>query len=329
MANSHDEVVMGQLPLTSEELRHLTPREPTAEVPEELQAQTPEDGPRHREFRFIDRSVAQSDEDAPSTVPGYRPPWMNASLAPRRARLPEPPKVMHRGDPLEPLVVWGADDRKIYNDTDYPWGCVCKITNAAGKAGSGVLIGPRQVLTASHVVDWSTDIAEKIEVHLTGTAASATAFDTIVYAYTHISGNPGISQVDEDYAVLVTDDRLGDRFGFMGTRTYDSAWDGDNVWRTVGYPGDIAGGLQPTFQRDKNMDEDEWDYGSGRAMTTSADIMPGQSGSPMFGYWDDEVPDVVAVVSAHGSVWASGTENWCAGGTDLGRLVRQARDENP
>jgi len=75
------------------------------------------------------------------------------------------------------------------------------------------------------------------------------------------------------------------------------------------------------------MDEDEWDYGSGRAMTTSADIMPGQSGSPMFGYWDDEVPDVVAVVSAHGSVWASGTENWCAGGTDLGRLVRQARDE--
>jgi hypothetical protein len=76
------------------------------------------------------------------------------------------------------------------------------------------------------------------------------------------------------------------------------------------------------------MDEDEWDYGSGRAMTTSADMMKGQSGSPMFGFWDDG-PYAVAVMSAFGNVWASGFENWCSGGSDLGRVVKQARDENP
>jgi len=112
--------------------------------------------------------------------------------------------------------------------------------------------------------------------------------------------------------VIATDQRLGDRFGWMGTRTYDSAWDGEDYWRSIGYPGDMpegAGGLFPVHQRDQNLDEDEWDYGSARAMTTSADVMEGQSGSPIFGFWpDDIVPYVVAVVAAHGSVYASGTE---------------------
>jgi hypothetical protein len=86
------------------------------------------------------------------------------------------------------------------------------------------------------------------------------------------------------------------------------------------------------FIRNKNMDE--WDYASGRAMTTSADMMKDQSGSAMFGFWDEgnppqSVPCAVAVMSAYGNVWLSGSENRCSGGSDLTRIVRQARDENP
>jgi V8-like Glu-specific endopeptidase len=114
----------------------------------------------------------------------------------------------------------------------------------------------------------------------------------------------------------------------MGTKTYNSSWDDDNVWRTIGYPGDIAGGTRPVYQRDKSLDEDEFDYGSGRAMTTSADVMKGQSGSPMFGFWGND-PYVVAVVSSAGEVFLSGDENWCAGGVDLDRIARRAHDENP
>ena len=169
---------------------------------------------------------------------------------------------------------------------------------------------------------------DDLGVHLTGTVAAATAFDTIAYAFTQISGDPTVTTVDEDYACLVLDQRLGDAFGWLGTKTYDSSWDGDDLWWTMGYPGDIAGGLQPTFQKNKSMDEDEWDLGSGRAMTTAADLMKGQSGSPMFGFWG-EGAYAVAVMSAEGSVWASGNENWCSGGTDLDRIVRLARDENP
>ncbi|MFD0204939.1 trypsin-like serine peptidase, partial [Saccharothrix carnea] len=132
---------------------------------------------------------------------------------------------------------------------------------------------------------------------------------------------------DEDYAVLVTEQRIGDAFGFLGTREYDSGWDDDHLWSTMGYATDVpqgAGqGLIPTFQQRVALDEDEFDLGSGRAMTTTADAMKRQSGSPMFGTWGDQT-QVVAVISATGEVFLSGTENWCSGGTDLNRLVRKA-----
>jgi len=174
-------------------------------------------------------------------------------------------------------------------------------------------------------VDWNGGAT--IEAHRAGGAVAATAQAVRGWAFTFID-NVGATTVDEDYAVLVTDQRLGDRFGWMGVRTYDSGWDDEDYWWNIGYAGDIAGHLVPIWQRNMKLDEDEWDYGSGRAMTTAADAMPGQSGSPMFGFWSDG-PYVVAVMSAVGNIFLSGTENWCAGGSDLTRLLINARNSDP
>jgi V8-like Glu-specific endopeptidase len=215
------------------------------------------------------------------------------------------------------------------NDTSYPWGCVCRISNANGKMGSGALIGPRHVLTASHVVAWNTDAAEKIELHFVGNTASATVFDTDAYAFTQIMDDPTATTLDEDYAVLVINERLGDRWGWLGSKTYNSSWDDLNVWSNMGYASQ-PGPSFPLFQRGKRLDEDEFDYGSGRAMTTDADACTIQSGSPMFGFWpNDPGAYAVAVMSAIGEIFLSGLENWCSGGSDLPRLVNIARGENP
>ena len=226
----------------------------------------------------MNRIERRADHLARST-PGHRPLWVEASLRPKAATRIVRPRIVHRGVPLDPLVVWGADERRTYDDTRYPWVCVCRIQTAGGQ-GSGVLVGPRHVLTASHVIDWNSGSAS-VEVHRAGGAVQATARALRTWSFTKVTNNDSTT-LDEDYAVIVTDQRLGDRFGWMGTRTYDSDWDGEDYWRSIGYASDIAGSIFPVYQRDQNLDEDEWDYGSARAMTTSADVMPGQSGSPIF-----------------------------------------------
>jgi V8-like Glu-specific endopeptidase len=320
-------------PIGPEDVRREPGEEATQDVPSQLGYLSPSSTPPKRTFRFIERS----NEASPlRQTDSYRAPWTAKSFVPKRMRLPEPPKVLHRGHRMTPLAeaalqchFIGSDDRAMYNDTRYPWGCVCRITNANGMMGSGALIGPRHILTASHVVAWNSDLSEKIELHWAGNAASATVFDTVAYAYTQISGDPSASTIDEDYAVLVVNERLGDRWGWLGTKVYDSAWDDLNAWNNMGYAV-LLGPSFPIFQLGKSLDEDEFDYGSGRAMTTTADLCKIQSGSPMFGFWpNDPGAYAVAVVSAIGEIFLSGLENWCSGGSDLSRLVSLARGENP
>jgi V8-like Glu-specific endopeptidase len=267
--------------------------------------------------------------DATKTTKGYRPPWIGSSFRPKSARRALPPNVLHKGKQLRPHIDFPpVNSWWTYDDTRYPYGCVCQIRPANGRFGSGVIIGPRHVLTASHVVDWSTDRAEEIVVNIrqSGATHSARAFDTLVYAFTHVVDDPAPSdQLDDDYAVLVTNKRIGDMFGWLGTKEYDSDWDGGRYWESIGYSANL---WSPIYQELHSLDEDELDLGSGRAIRTSADIVGGLSGSPMYGYWADDpgIPYVVAVMSSDDP---PENENWCAGGSNLVRLVNLARSEQP
>lgn len=260
---------------------------------------------------------------ASTPVGPLRPDWVSSAVRPRKAPMPPPVrKAMHRGRLLQPGVVFAPDDRNTYNDWSYPWGTICKVVTAVGW-GSGVIVGPRHVLTASHVVDWSRNGAGSVEVHRFGGTFRARTFITRVWFYTKVTGLVDWYENDEDYAVLVTASRIGDRFGWLGTRTYDDDWDEEPYWYSIGYPGDIGNGNSPVWQRRKWLDEDFWDFGDATSMETNADMIPGQSGSPMFAWWDDG-PYVVAVWSNF-----SPDENWCSGGGDMTRLVRHARNQDP
>jgi hypothetical protein len=233
---------------------------------------------------------------------------------------------LHHGDlSYDPTTIFPPDGRRAYYDTRYPWRCLCRVQTAQG-SGSGVMIGPRHVLTASHAVDWTPGwltvavLQENLTPLDTGNAVLA-------YASSQIGpGSISDSDSDEDYAVLVLDKRLGETYGWFGCRTYDSAWDDEtSAWRNLGYPGDRGwGATTPVYQRDFFLNELGADYGSARLIRSDTfDNWPGQSGGPVFGFWEDG-PYVVGVVSGQGSEY-----NYISGGSLLTSLVSRARADMP
>lgn len=305
-------------PLSYSQVAEFFDRNAKGEIPKDLQSMfLPE--PKPYKFQEIEAERNQQP-DVKSTIPMI-PKWFGASPLPCKAKLPAPPRVLLNGKDLRPLTVFNPEDRRIYNDTSYPWGTICKVITSAG-TGSGVIVGPRHVLTASHVVDWSSNGAGTVEVHRSAGSVRARTAITKVWFYTKVTGSIDWFEADEDYAVLVTADRIGDLFGWVGTRTYSSSWDDEPFWFNIGYPGSIGSALRPTFQRDKKLNEPWYDLGAARSMSTHADLTPGNSGGPMFAFWNDG-PYVVAVVSGEDS-----DDNWCAGGSWLTNLVRHARDQD-
>lgn len=279
--------------------------------------------PELKPYELSDLKLDREELDEVEPLKPLMPEWFGVTAKPVTQRLPQPGRVLQNGQDLSPLTVFGAEDRRTYNDLSYPWGTICKIVTSAG-TGSGVIVGPRHVLTASHVVDWSRNGAGTVEVHRNAGSVRAVSSIGRVWFYTRITGNTiPWTQLDEDYAVLVTNDRLGDLFGWMGTRTYNSSWDGEPYWFNFGYPGAIGSANRPVWQRDASLDEPWYDLGPARSMKTMADLTPGNSGGPMFAFWDDG-PYVVAVASAETS-----STNWCSGGRWLTNLVRHARQADP
>ena len=297
-------------------------REAEEAVPDDLRVLEAMPELKPFEIELIDpRKLEQVSAE---TIEGFTPRWEAVRSKPVPAARQEGfrPRIRHRGKELEPAVVLGTDERRIYDDTSYPWGCVCRVVTSVG-TGSGILVGPRHVLTASHVVNWSVPngVNGVVEVHRAGATVRAVSAVRRVFAFHRVTGTVGWTELDEDYAVLELADALGDRFGWVGTRRYSSGWDDEPYWFNVGYPADVGAAMWPTWQRSKWLDEHFWDFGSGRAMDTNADINPGNSGGPMFAWWSDG-PYAVAVVSAHD---VADRENYCSGGSDLVRVVRVAR----
>lgn len=226
-------------------------------------------------------------------------------------------------------TVFPPENRRIFHDTAYPWSTCGRVDTPLG-FGSGVMVGPRHVLTVSHVIQWNGDgTAGWVRFRpsfFDGSTPFGEAWGTVIYSKWKVSG-PTIDFIEGmyDYVVVVLDGAIGNLTGWMGSRGYTDAWDGGAYWAHVGYPGDLSAGNRPSFENSISLDGMWYELDSHEAMAHHGDVWPGQSGGPFFGWWSGDVgPRVVAVQSSQNS-----SENNASGGQDLVDLIIRARSENP
>lgn len=335
---SHDALA----PMLAEDVKQLKSRKADAKLQasmaEKLQNQMPAmeelDGrlyPKGSESIAISGLSASKQAIEAGTdafIPEHVDVEFTARLEPRSLRRP---KFIERNDFLAGNLgiktIFGPDNRKVFYSTAYPWRCNGKVESPIG-SGSGVMIGPRHLLTCSHIVDWrpnnTTGWLKFTPMYYNGSAPYGNAWAIRTY-YKHKVAGPGIdsTEIKYDYVVVVLDRPMGNATGWMGSKSYSDSWDGGAYWTHAGYPGDLTGGQRPTYQTGIALDGDFWSPDSHESMSHKGDVWPGQSGGAFWGYWDN-APYAVAVQSAHNP-----SDNFASGGSDLVDLVIKARAEFP
>ena len=331
-------------PMLSEQVFHLKPRKAAAKLPtgmaDELRDQLPEmeeiDGRRYPKGApavSVPELKAHEMEDSASAVtdpfiPDHVDVEYIARLEPKSMRRP---KFIDRdafvGDVLGARTIFGPDDRKVFYSTAYPWRCNGKVETALG-SGSGTMVGPRHLLTCSHIVDWRPDGSagwlKFTPMYYNGSAPYGSAWAIRVYFKYKVQG-PTIDSTEAkyDYVAVVLDRTTGSATGWLGTKSYSDSWDGGAYWTHVGYPGDLTGAQRPTYQNAIALDGDFWTTDAHERIDHKADVWPGQSGGPFWGYWDGK-PYAVATQSGQ-----TASQNSASGGSDLVDLVSKARAEFP
>jgi len=349
-------------PTTLTETRFLAGDEPRARAKKAEAVQGLYDGKRKRTFK-VDMAMAGvavgehrfppgvkgsklaprrkllTEADHKETLVGYLPDHLASRVRPQKLdkRLVIGVKIDALAE-LDPETRWATtvfapENRYTFNDTSFPWCTAGRVETSAGGWASGVMIGPRHLLTCSHAIQWINPpnpyVAGWIKFipsYFDGSEPFGAAWGTHMYWQQQVSG-PTIdgTEARNDYVVVALDRRIGDVTGWMGSRTYSDSWDGGTYWSHIGYPGDLSSGTRPSFEGSISLNGDDNEPETNQAIYHLGDIWPGQSGGPFFGWWSGEPwPRAVADQS-----WQNSSTNGASGGSNMVDLIIRARNDFP
>jgi V8-like Glu-specific endopeptidase len=266
----------------------------------------------------------------------HRPDWIDSNPMPRLI-VDKAARTLRRFDGRRGEPLWVYDNaRYAFEDDSWPWGLVGRIFNNRGESGSGTLIGDRLVVTAGHMVPWGDSPwwMQFVPAYFNGTSL----FGAGVESYVSDASGYDISHtfIGYDYAILRLYEPLGTSLGYFGYNSYSDAWNNLPVWSNIGYPGDIDNAQEPAFQQGFTIGDDVGDGNGGDELETeNCDLNHGNSGGPMFAWWNNGTdPRVAAVVSsqltnAQQPPFPSPDDNVFAGGDAFANLCAWGRSNWP
>lgn len=273
----------------------------------------------------------RTDEELP-VIEAARPKWGGITFHPKLSVAERVISVRRRkGQRVIPHYIFGPDDRQVFYPNGYPWRCVGRVfawtDPTAGWAwyGSGALVGSNVMLTASHVVPWSSSpwMMKFVPAYYDGSSL----YGSSVYSYVESVRGYNPHGQGDDMAVCKLYTPLGNTLGWYGSRTYNDDWEDGHYWTKVGYASAVTSQRPNRIQWFPIVDDDN--DGAGVELEYKADSSGGDSGGPVFGWWDDG-PYVIGTHSGgeeeYHFPFSIVKNNVSAGGAALVNLVRWAHD---
>ncbi len=276
-----------------------------------------------------DNKIPDVDSDAKPAMPEWAGQTYHPRIAVAQAR-----QTLRRLDGKRSVranKVVGNDDRTLYYPSGYPWHCIGRVyvsNNAASSGwswtGSAALISDNAILTAGHVVPWGASSwkAKFVPAHYDGTSIYGSGFErwiTSAHGY-----NSSGSVTGYDAAVMRLASPLS--LGYFGSRVYSSSWNNEPYWRHCGYAGAVSG-TRPNYQPGISVHDTDSDS-PGLEVEHNGDVTPGDSGGPLFAWWDDG-PYIVGTHSGEETEYHFPFNfprvNVDAGGNAMNNLVSWAR----
>lgn len=245
----------------------------------------------------------------------FRPPWLGVMTAPRIRPLPLDIPLPIGG--IRPLIFESPA-------TEWPWTPIGKlfITRPGPRTtvGSGVLVGPRLLLTASHAMPWGIENASIRFAPSFRDGNDPRFGDAFVEEWRGVRNDDEVAGLD--YVICRLNWRIGERTGWLGSAwSSDEDWYSDHPWLSTGYPSaSPSGGQRPSVEVPVWV-QDLDNEGSGLEIETHQFATGGWSGGPLWG-WRDDQPRVVAIESGFEKDLFDPTRSVFGGGQHLVDLVK-------